>query len=170
MKWLIVALIFISLLGSVLWVRPSPRQRYQAKVRMRARALGIQVQLAHVDLPRARGELEAERVSVPAYRFVRTNLESRERNAWVEWEVHRVETIGLHNEVLPQGWSWLKGGGTLPEPVLSRLVELLNALPDDVVGVESNPLNLTLYWYERGEIERLDQLQALVQPLLDAKI
>lgn len=168
MKWLIIALILASLIGSMMWVMPSPRQRYQAQLRMRARQLGIQVQLARVELPRARGEMDAETVSVPAYRFIRQNLERSERDRWLPWAVHRMQT--LDQEGLPKGWSWLKGQGSLSDNAQAVLNELLEALPDDVVGVESTPLHLSLYWHERGEADRLDQLNERVQPLIAQKV
>lgn len=168
MKWLIIAFVVASLIGSIMWVMPSPRQRYQADLRLRARKLGIQVQLVRLALPRARGETEAEEISVPAYRFVRHNLERAERDHWVGWQVHRLETLDCAG--LPAGWSWLKGQGALAPVQLARLVSLLKALPEDVVGVESSPLHLTLYWHEHGEPERLEQLQAQVQPLLEHKV
>ncbi|GAA0785867.1 hypothetical protein [Marinobacterium sediminicola] len=168
MKWLIIGFILASLIGSVMWVMPSPRQRYQAQLRMRARQMGIQVQLARITLPRAKGEVEQETVSVPAYRFIRDNLERVERDNWPSWEVHRLETID--NEGLPAGWSWLKGQGRLSSEAKVQLVALLEALPEDVVGVESTPLHLSLYWHEKGEADRIDQLQSLVKPLLANKI
>ncbi len=168
MEWLIITFILASLIGSVMWVMPSPRQRYQAQLRMRARKLGVQVQLARVTLPRAKGELEPETISVPAYRFIRDNLVREERDGWIGWEVHRLET--LDNEALPEGWSWLKGQGDLSQEAMMQLVTLLHGLPEDVVGVESTPLHLTLYWYEHGEADRLEKLHALARPLLEQKI
>lgn len=168
MEWLIITFIVASLIGSVMWVMPSPRQRYQAQLRMRARKLGIQVQLARVTLPRAKGELEPETVSVPAYRFIRDNLERSERDRWLGWEVHRLDLID--NEGLPEGWSWIKGQGSLPDAAVAQLGTLLNALPEDVVGVESTPLHLSLYWHEHGEADRLETLHSLVQPLLESKV
>ncbi|PSL14869.1 hypothetical protein CLV44_10645 [Marinobacterium halophilum] len=168
MEWVIIVFIVASLVGSVMWVMPSPRQRYQADLRMRARKLGIQVQLARLALPRAQGEMEAETISVPAYRFVRTNLERAERDAWIGWQVHRLAT--LNDAGLPDGWSWIKGAERLSATAQASIIELLQQLPDDVVGVESTPLHLSLYWHERGESDRLEQLHAWVQPLLEAKI
>ncbi len=168
MEWLIITFVLVSLIGSVMMVMPSPRQRFQAQLRLRALKMGIQVQLARVALPRAKGELEPETVSVPAYRFIRDNLSRSERDRWVGWEVYRLET--LDNAALPQGWSWLKGQGALSQDAMTQLLALLDALPDDVVGVESTPLHLTLYWYERGEPDRLEQLHALVRPLLENKV
>lgn len=168
MEWLIIVFIVASLIGSVMWVMPSPRQRYQADLRMRARKLGVQVQLARVALPRARGEVEGDDISVPAYRFIRTNLKRAERDNWAGWQVHRLST--LDHEGLPDGWSWLKGQGAISSVAEGRLVELLEKLPDDVVGIESTPLHLTLYWHERGEAGQLEKLHEWVQVLLEEKI
>jgi len=168
MKWFIIALVIASLLGSIMWVMPSPRQRYQAHLRLKARKLGIQVQLARVELPRARGETEPEVRTIPAYRIPRNNLERSERDNWTHWEVLRVET--LDNAGLIEGWSWSKGQGGLSPAAVERLNAILSQLPDDVLGIESTPLSLTLYWGERGDESRLDDLQALVRPLLEQKI
>ncbi|MBV0931950.1 hypothetical protein [Marinobacterium weihaiense] len=168
MEWLIVVLIFISLTGSVLWIRPTPRQRHQGELRMHARKLGIQVQLTRVELPRARGEVEGESVLVAAYRFLRTNLERGDRERWIDWHIHRLDT--LDQAGLAEGWSWIGGTGALPPAGLARLNALLQAVPEDVIGIESTAQHLTLYWRERGEIEALDHLHSAVQPLLSGKV
>ena len=168
MEWFIVALVTASLIGSVMWVMPSPRQRYQAELRMKARKLGIQVQLVRVSLPRARGEMEGEKQSIPAYRLPRTNLERSERDQWVGWEVLRVDT--LNNQGLIENWSWSKKEAELSDAALLSINRMLEQLPDDVLGVESTPLSLTIYWDERGDETRLDKLFALAQPLLEQKI
>lgn len=168
MKWFIISLVVASLIGSVMWVMPSPRQRYQANLRLKARQLGIQVQMARVSLPRALGEMEPEVRTIPAYRIARTNLERGERDNWIGWEVLRVDT--LDHLGLIENWSWSKGQGILQPEALERLNSLLEQLPDDVLGVESTPLSLTFYWDERGDETRLDLLYRLAQPVLEQKI
>lgn len=168
MKWLIIVFIMASLIGSVMWVMPSPRQRYQADLRMRARKAGIQVQLVRLELPRAQGEMEGDTLSVPAYRFLRHNVERVEKDRWHCWEVLRLET--LNQQGLVAGWSWRSDDVALAGEALDGLNSILQQLPDDVIGVESTPLHLTLYWHERGEADRLDTLIGLVAPLLERKI
>lgn len=168
MKWFIITLVVASLIGSVMWVMPSPRQRYQAALRLKARQFGIQVQLVRVTLPRAQGEMEPEVRTIPAYRVARTNLDRKERDGWCCWEVLRVDT--LDNRGLLEHWSWKTGQGMLSPAALELINALLEQLPDDVLGVESTPLSLTLYWDERGDESRLAQLHELVQPLLEQKI
>ncbi|MGB2130139.1 MAG: hypothetical protein ACPHXW_01860 [Marinobacterium sp.] len=168
MEWLIIVFIMASLIGSVMWVMPSPRQRYQADLRMRARKAGIQVQLVRLELPRAQGEVEGDTINVPAYRFLRQNVERAEKDRWHCWDVLRLET--LDQQGLEPGWSWRSEDVTLTGHSLEALNVMLQQLPEDVVGVESTPLHLTLYWHERGEADRLDTLIELSRPLLEQKI
>jgi len=168
MQWFIISLVVAFLLGSVMWVMPSPRQRYQAKLRLEARQKGIQVQMVQLTLPRALGEMEPEVRTVAAYRFPRTNLERRERDHWRGWEVLRIDT--LHNRGLPEHWSWSKGAKALQPAALGQLHTLLQQLPEGVLGVESTPLSLTFYWDERGDETRLDLLHRLAQQALAQKI
>jgi len=168
MKWFIITLVVASLISSVMWVMPSPRQRYQASLRLKARQLGIQVKITRVSLPRALGEVEPEMRTIPAYHIARTNLERSERDNWCCWEVLRVDT--LDNLGLPEHWSWSKSQAALQPAALEQLNHLLGQLPDDVLGVESTPLSLTFYWDERGDEARLDYLHQLAQPLLEQKI
>lgn len=168
MKWFIIALVTASLVGSVMWVMPSPRQRHQAELRLRARKLGFQVQLVRITLPRAFGEVEGEERTLPVYRLPRTNLERHERDNWPSWEVLRVDT--LHGDGLIEHWSWSKKAENLPPAALDQINGVLAELPDDVLGMESTPLSLGLYWEEQGDTDRLEQLHALVQPLLQQKI
>jgi hypothetical protein len=168
MKWFIIILVMASLLGSVMWVMPSPRQRHQGRLRLKARQMGIHVQLVRVSFPRASGELEGEDRTLAAYRFARTNLEQKERSGWRCWEVLRVET--WNNKGLPDHWSWGKKVAVLEPAECEQLSAVLQQLPQGVLGVESTPLSLTVYWDERGDEVMLEQLAALIQPLLNAKI
>lgn len=168
MHWLIITFILCSLIGSMMWVMPSPRQRYQADLRMRARKLGIQVQLVRLEFPRGKGETEGETKSVPAYRILRQNLDRAEKDAWKAWQVLRIET--LENEGLPSGWSWGSKGASLSAEAIDSIRQLVEQLPEDVVGVESTPLHLTLFWLERGEADRLESLLELSKPMLEQKV
>ncbi len=167
MKWLIISLVVMSLIGSVMWVMPTPRQKFQAQLRLRSRKLGFQVQLAQLELPRARGETEGETIGVPVYRLVRQNLSRQERDHWTEWKVCRVETLA--NAGLPHGWSWIKGEAMLSEPALQVLNSTLEQLPADVLALESTPIHLNVFWQE-AEDQGLEQIHAAIEPLVEAKI
>ncbi len=167
MKWLIITLVVSSLIGSVMWVMPSPRERFQAKLRLKARALGFQVQIAQLALPRQKGEMEAETLSVPVYRQVRTNLNSQQKDRWITWQVYRGETLA--QDGLPEGWSWILGEGRLSAENLVKIGETLNALPADAIALESTPIHLNVFWREADEAS-LDRIKVAIDPLIEARI
>ena len=113
MKWAIIVLIMMSLLGSMMWVMPSPRQRFLAKLRQQASRLGFQVQIVRVTPPRAAGQVEPEMLTATAYRLPRYNLEKKLRERFIEWQVFRQTAVA--NEGLPEGWCWGAGERRLNE-------------------------------------------------------
>jgi len=168
MKWAIIVLIMLSLLGSMMWVMPTPRQRFQSKLRMDARKLGFQVQLSRLEIPRAKGEMESEVVNMPAYRMLRGKLDRSEKEHWVEWMVARVDAMAADG--LPNGWSWVKGERSLSSAKLNALCDWLNQLPKEVVSVESTAIHLTLYWREPDRAGALDELAERANQLLAEKM
>lgn len=167
MKWLIISVVMMSLIGSVMWVMPTPRQRFQAQLRLRARQLGFQVQLVKLELPRATGEMEGESISVPVYRLPRHNLSREQKERWVPWTICRVSTLATAG--LPEGWSWIRGEGRLSPAALESIAKAISELPDDVVAMESTPIHLSVFWNE-GEGQALEQIKRASEPLLEARV
>jgi len=161
MKWAVIVLIMFSLIGSMMWVMPTPRQRFQSRLRLDARKQGFQVSLARLKLPRAQGEMEGDERSVPLYRYRRDNLERKERDNFVGWSVGRVNALA--NTGLPEGWSWINGESTLDSKRLEALRQWLETLSASVEAVESDAMHLALYWREPevpGALEALAQSAA----------
>jgi len=168
MKWAIIIFIMLSLVGSMMWMMPTPRQKYQAKLRLKARGLGFQVQLVRLTAPRAEGEMEPEILTVPAYRMVRTNLDRKEADRLAAWQIHRVAAIA--SEGLPEGWSWAWGEGELSDSALALVAEVIDQVPADVVAIESSPVQVSMYWNEEGEMDVLEQLKAQMDRIVEARI
>jgi len=164
MKWAIIVLIMLSLIGSMMWVMPSPRQRFQSKLRLDARKLGFQVQLSRLEIPRAKGEMESEVINMPAYRMLRGKLDRNAKEQWVEWMVARVDAMAADG--LPEGWSWSKGERSLSAAKLNVLSDWLKQLPEEVIAVESTAIHLTLYWREPEHAGALDELAENANQLL----
>ncbi|MBY4676927.1 hypothetical protein [Marinobacterium arenosum] len=167
MKWAIIILIMLSLIGSMMWVLPTRRERFQAQLRSQAKALGYHVQLAKVTAPRALGEMEAETYSVPAYRLLRTNIDSREREQLAGWQVFRVDSVA--NEGLPSGWSWGWGASALTSDQLALVNQVIGEMPDDVLALESTPIHVTAYWREEGPLSDLERIKSALDRILAAR-
>lgn len=167
MKWFIIIGVMLSLVGSAMWVMPTKRQKFQAKLRLHARTLGFNVQLARLEAPRAAGEMEGETISVPAYRLLRTNMERKDSDGLVVWQVFRLQSMATTG--LVEGWSWMHGENELTQTQLNVLNDVLSSLPKDVTALESNPVQVTAYWHERGDEAVLAEIKERLDRILDAK-
>jgi len=165
MKWTIIILIMMSLLGSMMWVMPTKRQKYQAALRMKAKKLGYQVQLEHVTAPRAKGEMDAEARDMTVYRLLRHGLDQQEKNTFNSWQIFRVESIA--DTDLSSGWSWSRGERTLNSTQLEHLNKILAKLPSGVFSLESSPVYIGAYWDEEGGEKVLEELKTLLESFLE---
>lgn len=168
MKWAIIILIMLSLVGSMMWVRPTPRQRFQAELRSKAKPLGFLVQMVRLTAPRAQGEMEAEQYSVMAYRLQRTHADKKAAGQLEPWHAFHVSSIA--DTGLPAGWSWGFGENVLSESALALLAEIIAALPVGVSSIESTPIQVTAHWNEEGTVEDLELIKGQLQRILDAKV
>lgn len=164
MKWAIIIMIFLSLVGSVMWVMPTPRQKYQAKLRQDAKALGFQPQLVRLTAPRASGEMDADVYNVMGYRLL-CQQEGAAKRYTTPWHVFRVKAQA--NIGLPPNWCWQQGEGQLKEQQLQDLYKVLNALPEGVTSVESTPIHLTAFWDEEGGMEQLAEIKEQLKLLIE---
>lgn len=163
--WGIIVLIMLSLIGSMMWAMPTPREKAQALVRSKARTLGLQVQMVRLAAPRATGEAEAEEYERAAYRHLRHGLSAAQRERLQPWQLFRLESLA--NEGLPAGWSWKQGERMLSREQLDMLAEALPGLPEDVVALESTSLYVTAFWGERGGVEGVEKIQAVLRKIAD---
>lgn len=163
MNFLIIGFILFSLVGSVMWVMPSKRDRFLAQLRMEAKGLGFQVQMVKVPYPRAQQEIESESKSAVAYRLMRKSLAKEQANNFKSWRVVRCRTNAC--EGLPQGWGWSVGERTLSDVTLAKLEVLLASLPEDISGLEATPVHATAFWRE-SEQEQLTEVLSVVEKVL----
>ena len=167
MNFLIISLVLLSLIGSVMWVMPTKRDKFLAKLRMEAKRLGFQIQLIKLTYPREKGHVDPRKISTIAYRLLRGKITQDEHHHWKSWRVVRCETNA--SEGLNQGWGWAVGERTLSESELSCLNSLLDDFSEDVLGVESTPIQTSVFWSERNESDMAlikQQLEGLISKKL----
>tara|TARA_R110002167_G_scaffold6193_4_gene28181 strand:- start:1862 stop:2362 length:501 start_codon:yes stop_codon:yes gene_type:complete len=166
MNWFVIVLILLAIIGSMMWMMPSPRQRLQALLRQSAMRSGFQVQITRILLPRALGEATADARDCVAYRLPRVRPSGHSRQ--IPWQVFKL--VSHANQGLAEGWSWAKGEGELDPEALEIVAELLRDLPGDVYGLESTPVSASVYWEERGTPETVALIHQLLTRLLAAGI
>jgi hypothetical protein len=168
-KWIIVTIVVLSLIGSVSWVMPTPMQRAQAKIRQLAMAKGIQVKVSKLQGPRELGEVAPESYLATSYGLARqlpargTKLDLRSSHR-VTWQVFKA--AGLNTQGLPDAWCWNRGEGALNAEQLEHLAQLIKQLPTDVYALGANPMAVQAYWHERATPADLDALELVLKALL----
>lgn len=136
-------LVFAMMVGPILLMQPSRRDRRIAALRAKAGDLGITVSLQSVE-----SRLE------PVYEWRWPRIEKTKR-VGVEWVLERQSySHGIH---FADWWQW-EGPRRPPEAVLPILEERLALLPPSVSKVEATPLGLRCHWPEKGGEPVLQQL------------
>ncbi|TVQ72048.1 MAG: hypothetical protein EA373_03480 [Oceanospirillales bacterium] len=168
MEWVISILVMLSLIGSIMWVKPSPREKLISEIRLHARKLGFTVKMAEIEATRGKGEMEPQKLRLPAYHLPRKYLTKSEKGQWICWQVFRTENAA--NRGLPEGWSWKKGEFEVTKEMCDMICQLIEKLPKGVKALESTPIQFTVYWREEGGVDVLDAIFDAVQPFVKKEL
>nr|WP_010130564.1 hypothetical protein [Microbulbifer agarilyticus] len=134
----IFAIIFaiVLVIGPVMWLKPSARDRKLAELRHKAATAGLKVQMQ--PLPDALGKGTA------ATYFSQWRNPRRLATGW-GLELKRVE----HEMHFAGRWDW-RNGRTAPEAARPALKALIAGLPADATGIFANDSGLGIQWRERS--------------------
>ncbi|WP_043316501.1 hypothetical protein [Microbulbifer sp. HZ11] len=157
----IVVIIFavVLVIGPVMWLKPSSRDRKLAELRHKAASAGLKVQMQ--TLPAAIGEGTA------ATYFSQWRNPRRLNTGWV------LEMQRMSHEMHFEGtWDWRKGRAA-PEAAQPPLRELISMLPSDVTAIFANDSGLGVQWRERtGDVgfAKIQQALAVQRPVIEEAI
>lgn len=156
MTTIIIICALILIVGSSLWILPSPRQRAQMKLRREAMMKGLLVKLVKInDL-----EYPGEQVSCIAYRLPRQTKPVEKKHTWM---LHR--HTGDNSELRIPGWIYDRHGGLYRFESTDLISKLLAQLPDDVIAVEAGLGTTSIYWHERGDSEDLATIMRVLSAI-----
>ncbi|WP_283786590.1 hypothetical protein QNI23_009085 [Bermanella sp. WJH001] len=157
--WIAMAFIALAIVGSVMWIRPSPRDQKLAKWRREALMAGMKVRLQTL---KAEPKNSGIRDDVPGVTYEWFNPEPNKTDK-VTWAI--VKTDAWLQEGLPQGWSWY--GKEMPVD-LEKIKQIVETLPVEVNAIERTPVSSRVIWNENGKEfdavklkEYLQNLQAI---------
>jgi hypothetical protein len=123
---IIVVFIILAVFGSVYMLKPSPRQKRLAELRLDAIKLGLQVKLKTF---KTDSKKMGVRDDVMGTRYERFNPAIKSQS--MRWCI--VRQAGWEQEGLPEGWSW---NNLVVRPNIEKLSELLSKVGDDVQVIE----------------------------------
>ena len=131
MAYVIIVIILLIIIGPILAVLPSKRQKDQMQKRQTAMKAGISVNLTRIDDPDPDPEKYLSNTGKPlervmaliAYRLPRLRPGQRRQVAY-DWALERKlnQAVGSHNADLPSGWCWGNASsGPFSEPFSAPL-------------------------------------------------
>lgn len=157
--WLVMIFIALVVVGSVMWVRPSPRDQKLAKWRRDAIMAGLKVRMQTL---KAEPKNSGIRDDVEGISYEWFNPEPNKTDT-TTWAI--VKTDAWLKDGLPQGWSWYAQEVDI-DP--AKIAQIIQALPMEVNAIERTPISSRVIWNESGKDfdakalkEYLQNLQAI---------
>ena len=159
--WVIVAgFALLMVLGSIVWIMPSKRDRRIARLRQAAILKGVRVKLMDFPVINMSGRVEEASVSGAAYSLCDFDF-SGVHAGWM-----LIRNLGEAEES-PEGWGWYINQSSLPEPVISHISHLLEKYQDQLLAVSILSGSVSLGWNEQGAEEDLDEFKLWGTKLLE---
>ncbi|MGI0115469.1 hypothetical protein [Zooshikella sp. RANM57] len=142
MTYLIILLGVLAIVGSLMWILPSPADRKRMVLRQLAIAKGVEV----------RQTLYKDRKGKPITCIGYTCRITRPKG--------NVEIIIQHEPDTPQPWvGWPEeSGDNRLQPHWATLQKMVESLPDDVVQVSITSAYVSVLWLEKGTEDALNNI------------
>ena len=172
MVWIVIAGILFLIIGPILVLLPSPRQREQMGLRRIAMAGGISVSLSAIDDPdpdlkkytSALGKPLQPVIKCIAYQLRRKRSDDWRRTPHIYWKL--VKGPGQRDKQLPPEWCWRDTDlAKLPATLHMTLIAKLSDLPADVIAVEESGYFVSLYWREKGGLGALERVCVFLESI-----
>jgi hypothetical protein len=154
--WIAMAFIALAIVGSVMWIRPSPRDQKLAKWRRDALVAGMKVRLQTL---KAEPKNSGIRDDVPGVTYEWFNPEPNKTDK-TTWAIVKVDA--WLQEGLPQGWSWY---GKEVSVDSEKIKQIVDALPLEVNAIERTPISSRVIWNENGKEFDAVKLKEFLQNL-----
>jgi hypothetical protein len=154
--WLAMIFIALAVIGSVMWVRPSPRDQKLAKWRQEALMAGLKVRLQTL---KAEPKNSGVREDVEGVTYELFNPEPDKLDK-TTWAIVRVDA--WLKDGLPEGWSWY---GQEAQIDLNSVKQMIDALPVEVNAIERTPVSSRIIWNESGKEFDAVKLKEYLQTL-----
>jgi len=154
--WIIIGFIILIVVGSVVWIRPSPRDQKLALWRRDAIMAGMKIRMQTL---KAEPKNSGIRDDVPGVSYEWFNPKPEKNDSKV-WAV--VKTDGWLKEGLPEGWSWYESAS---DEISKEVSEIIQQCPIEVNALERTPKSSRIVWDENGKEFNPELLKTFLQKL-----
>ena len=150
MSYLLIIIVVAFVLGPIMWIMPSPRQRKQLELRAYAVQKGLQIKIA--DLPQSHRQ--------------RVRKEDRQQGVLYRLPLVMTRPALNHSQyLLQQGDGEPEWSGPDSVAIKALLGEDLLKAIDGVVALECNQADVGVYWREKGGVEAVEAIYQLLNEL-----
>lgn len=169
MVYLIIVVAILLVIGPIIAILPSKRQKEQMAMRKVAMSRGLSVQLVNIRDPDPAPDAYLSNTGKPlepimkamAYRIARRRPTDWRLIPQVDWCVFRKRDAPAGE--LPAGWAYEREpGDQMSNDFKGFLATHLDNLPSDVIKVEEVNYLLSVYWNERGGLDAVNAVLAFV--------
>jgi hypothetical protein len=154
--WLVMIFVALVVVGSVMWIRPSPRDQKLAKWRRDALVAGLKVRMQTL---KAEPKNSGIREDVEGITYEWFNPEPNKLDKTI-WAI--VKTDAWLKDGLPEGWSWYEKEADID---LAKVTAIIQALPVEVNAIERTPISSRIMWNESGKEFDAVKLKSYLQNL-----
>lgn len=154
--WLVMIFVALVVVGSVVWIRPSPRDQKLAKWRRDAIMAGLKVRMQTL---KAEPKNSGIRDDVEGVTYEWFNPAPNKTDT-TKWAIVKVD--GWLQDGLPDGWSWY---GEVVDVDLDRIKGTIASLPFEVNALERTPISSRIIWNENGKEFNASNLKVFLQTL-----
>ncbi|MBV1882579.1 MAG: hypothetical protein KUG82_13155 [Pseudomonadales bacterium] len=168
MEYVIILLVISMMVGPILWLRPTPRERHISKLRTQAMSAGMSVTCPGVK----RFKWAETNVLIEANRFVRYTLtfDDSQLSADDFRGSNAASFNGTYFRWIYKGneeWQWHEVSGNKLDkiPELRALFEEIKGSSLGVVAIQLSYKSCSVYWHERGDETSVEQIKQYLQTL-----
>lgn len=142
----LIALIAVVLVvvGSVVWVRPSPRDKKLADWRRDALVAGMKVKLEGFKADPKQSGIRAD-IEGTSYQLFNSTPDKQDKLVWAVV----LDEDGWLKDDLPEGWSWYKE--QVSDSLIAKVNDQIKKAPLDIIGIERTPFMSRIVWKETGK-------------------
>lgn len=143
--WVVIAFIVLVVVGSVVWIRPSPRDQKLALWRRDAIMAGLKVRMQTLKAEPKQSGIRDE-VEGVSYEWYVPKVDKQDQFTWAV-----VKTNGWLTDGLPEGWSWYESDPEKGEAFNKAVSQLIDECPVEVNALERTPRSSRIMWSENGK-------------------
>lgn len=150
----IILLIATSLVGSILWIRPSKREHMQMKLRLEARQKHLSVQFTHIELPDKWDKSKTKEIVTSYYKF-----RTKKAPSFIE-EVNLYPYEIWKYQLVADGWY-----ANINLSLSEHSKQTLMKYKEDFVALKLDADCVYLYWNEKLSESIVDDIYELLTEL-----